>query len=221
MSRRLSLRAVLIGSIVGVTAFAILALSAQRYVWLTGALQQEELDQDLELARSVALGLDRYVSQQRYLIDQLAAEVAGLGLRNAATLTDLLETANRREVAFSTLFVVDAAGVAVAFSPPVDAEGKPNRGRRYGDRAWFQDALRGAARPSSYEVVIGRVVHRPAVAVAAAVRSPGGQVVGVVGGGLELEHFRAAVREVDQLRRDRSEERRVGKECRSRWSPYH
>src|SRR5690349_22903396 len=23
------------------------------------------------------------------------------------------------------------------------------------------------------------------------------------------------------LRRDRSEERRVGKECRSRWSPYH
>ena len=26
---------------------------------------------------------------------------------------------------------------------------------------------------------------------------------------------------VDQERRSRSEERRVGKECRSRWSPYH
>ena len=25
----------------------------------------------------------------------------------------------------------------------------------------------------------------------------------------------------DSLRPDRSEERRVGKECRSRWSPYH
>ena len=24
-----------------------------------------------------------------------------------------------------------------------------------------------------------------------------------------------------QLNRERSEERRVGKECRSRWSPYH
>src|SRR5256885_6070864 len=24
-----------------------------------------------------------------------------------------------------------------------------------------------------------------------------------------------------QIRKDRSEERRVGKECRSRWSPYH
>src|SRR5256885_4607961 len=27
--------------------------------------------------------------------------------------------------------------------------------------------------------------------------------------------------EIDQSRKYRSEERRVGKECRSRWSPYH
>ena len=26
---------------------------------------------------------------------------------------------------------------------------------------------------------------------------------------------------LDKLREERSEERRVGKECRSRWSPYH
>src|SRR3712207_9219883 len=28
-------------------------------------------------------------------------------------------------------------------------------------------------------------------------------------------------KEIPALRRERSEERRVGKECRSRWSPYH
>ena len=28
-------------------------------------------------------------------------------------------------------------------------------------------------------------------------------------------------RDADAVRRARSEERRVGKECRSRWSPYH
>src|SRR2546427_11087293 len=33
----------------------------------------------------------------------------------------------------------------------------------------------------------------------------------------ELSHAHIAYR----LMRDRSEERRVGKECRSRWSPYH
>src|SRR2546427_11584572 len=32
---------------------------------------------------------------------------------------------------------------------------------------------------------------------------------------------RAAARIVEKVLRSRSEERRVGKECRSRWSPYH
>ena len=34
------------------------------------------------------------------------------------------------------------------------------------------------------------------------------------------EHFATSEFD-DELRRIRSEERRVGKECRSRWSPYH
>src|SRR5215207_3007402 len=33
-----------------------------------------------------------------------------------------------------------------------------------------------------------------------------------------IEHYSRIVEETDQI--DRSEERRVGKECRSRWSPY-
>ena len=31
----------------------------------------------------------------------------------------------------------------------------------------------------------------------------------------------SALNEVDEMSKHRSEERRVGKECRSRWSPYH
>ena len=47
----------------------------------------------------------------------------------------------------------------------------------------------------------------------------------------DRRHFQIAVRQVDRSRggsdlmhmavKERSEERRVGKECRSRWSPYH
>ena len=36
---------------------------------------------------------------------------------------------------------------------------------------------------------------------------------------MSYEEFVGYIREA--LRRHRSEERRVGKECRSRWSPYH
>src|SRR2546423_235244 len=37
----------------------------------------------------------------------------------------------------------------------------------------------------------------------------------------ETREFTAALREVVEHGVTRSEERRVGKECRSRWSPYH
>ena len=39
---------------------------------------------------------------------------------------------------------------------------------------------------------------------------------------LETAHTDAAISESEkEFARSRSEERRVGKECRSRWSPYH
>ena len=36
-----------------------------------------------------------------------------------------------------------------------------------------------------------------------------------------LDDLELPISSVDRLRLCRSEERRVGKECRSRWSPYH
>ena len=38
--------------------------------------------------------------------------------------------------------------------------------------------------------------------------------------GLGVDYIRG-LRELTSIPLDRSEERRVGKECRSRWSPYH
>src|SRR5256885_13339072 len=37
----------------------------------------------------------------------------------------------------------------------------------------------------------------------------------------QLEHISTQIPRIDLLYITRSEERRVGKECRSRWSPYH
>ena len=35
------------------------------------------------------------------------------------------------------------------------------------------------------------------------------------------QKVKLAMDEIQRMRNERSEERRVGKECRSRWSPYH
>ena len=55
---------------------------------------------------------------------------------------------------------------------------------------------------------------------------PGGQAIGLQlqtdGVSIvELAQDNPCAREAGLRRGDRSEERRVGKECRSRWSPYH
>src|SRR3712207_9470006 len=38
---------------------------------------------------------------------------------------------------------------------------------------------------------------------------------------LEIQHFFETYKDLEPGKSVRSEERRVGKECRSRWSPYH
>ena len=49
------------------------------------------------------------------------------------------------------------------------------------------------------------------------IRMATGEVVGI----LNSDDFYTSSDVVEKLEKERSEERRVGKECRSRWSPYH
>lgn len=195
MGRRFSIQLALTISLVLIAAIAVLTLSAQRYFWITGEALTQELDQDLALARSVAAGLDRYMTYRRHLIETLAQEIGRLTrtgtLPAQDVLTPLIEAANHRDPAFSTLLVTDRQGVAVAFSPPADEEGRPNIGRRYGDRRWFHEAIKAVPQPS-YDIVVGKALRRPTVAVAAPIRSRG-DVIGVMSGGLNLDQLRASI----------------------------
>ncbi|MGH7325406.1 MAG: cache domain-containing protein, partial [Candidatus Rokuibacteriota bacterium] len=193
--RRFSIQLVLIVSLVLTAALTVLTLAAQRYFWITGEALKEDLEQDLGLARAVAASLDQYMTNRRHLIDTLAQEIGraarGDTLPRREVLTPLIEAANLRDPSFSTLLVTDRQGVAVAFSPPADAQGRPNIGRRYGDRRWFEEAINAVPQPS-YDVVIGKALARATIAVAAPIRSRG-EVIGVMSGGLNLDHLRGSV----------------------------
>ena len=84
----------------------------------------------------------------------------------------------------------------------------------------FQFTLRRIMHGSAFQ---GRLPLRAAFSALASGSERTGSVVMGIGLGLTVL---AAVGQIDgNLRRSitqsRSEERRVGKECRSRWSPYH
>src|SRR5256885_6568784 len=75
--------------------------------------------------------------------------------------------------------------------------------------------LRVAARHAAAAEEVPRRSGRPSHAARAAARRPAGQPRG---GARPREGSAPPARRRDE---ERSEERRVGKECRSRWSPYH
>src|SRR5258706_10714381 len=88
-----------------------------------------------------------------------------------------------------------------------------------GIRDWSVTGVQTCALPiSTANSVLEEVVHEHAIAVVRAGEDVAAEVVGAafdcrVGFGLFHQHVGGE--------NIRSEERRVGKECRSRWSPYH
>jgi signal transduction histidine kinase/ActR/RegA family two-component response regulator len=199
---RPSIRLVLICGFVLVTASAVAVLTAFRYVWLTTEEVKHDLRQDLVLARSVQAGLERYFTLRRHALEAVAAEIGEIGLGERQALDRLLERARRRDSAFTSLLAVDLEGVARAVSPPLDAEGQPNVGKRFGDRHWFREAL-APAPERRLELVIGRNTLRPAVGLGAVIRRPTGETAGVLGGGLDLDELRRSLRQIDSERTDR------------------
>src|SRR5256885_900772 len=76
---------------------------------------------------------------------------------------------------------------------------------------------RAAAALQLTQPAVSKIVRRVEQGVGAALFTRGTHGVALTSSGqLFMEPARQLV-----LRHERSEERRVGKECRSRWSPYH
>ncbi len=200
--RRIPLQVVLALSFVLVATAAIAFFGGLRYFWVTGGLLEEDLNQDRALAKAVATSIERYVANRRHLVDAVAAELAATSLADPAALQALVETVWRHERAFLTFGVAGRDGTALAMAPARDIDGTATAGRRYGDRLWFREIARDG-RQQSYDVVIGDASNRLLVAVAAAIRSPRGELKGVAYGGLDLDQLRSSMREIDPRAGDR------------------
>src|SRR2546430_12558766 len=82
------------------------------------------------------------------------------------------------------------------------------------DCDWSSDVCSSDLRPPSSSIWLGRVARRP---------TPANQQKCTSAPHFRPEHFslQPCAEANFAERNERSEERRVGKECRSRWSPYH
>ena len=87
---------------------------------------------------------------------------------------------------------------------------------------WYDlpDEGRAAYLDWLHNTYIPKVTARPGVLWAAHYASES-NIVPQGGGKGRVEHARGGGEPAREAIKGRSEERRVGKECRSRWSPYH
>ena len=81
-------------------------------------------------------------------------------------------------------------------------------------------------KPFTSRLLVGSALYPSPANMQAAIRASGAGIVTVslrreAAGGKTGDAFWSLIRELDVTVLPRSEERRVGKECRSRWSPYH
>ena len=74
---------------------------------------------------------------------------------------------------------------------------------------------------SQKDVVIASAARTPIGSFSGAFSSLSASDLGAVAVTEAVKRAGASPEDVDRVYMGRSEERRVGKECRSRWSPYH
>src|SRR3989454_12419677 len=126
-----------------------------------------------------------------------------------------------REAVWSRLFVdVDTVDAFLFFFFLMIR--RPPRSTLFPYTTLFRSAPEGrlvATAPSPVDARLRGGGHRAPAPAARRLAGAAGsaRAVGLGGGGVPAARGPA----LDRDRRRRSEERRVGKECRSRWSPYH
>jgi PAS domain S-box-containing protein len=92
---------------------------------------------------------------------QAVSEVAGLAAQSPLTpspeLQKSLELMKRTFPDFHTMYVANAAGIAVGFYPPRNVKGEPTIGKDFSDRPYFRE-LQRTKRPVMSEVFRGHIV---------------------------------------------------------------
>ena len=97
------------------------------------------------------------------------------------------------------------------------------RARQGSTRApqWTHGGIAFAPKPRSYRYTVNKKVRKLAIKSALSTKTAAQKLIVIDSITFEEPKTKAFTAFLSAVNANRSEERRVGKECRSRWSPYH
>lgn len=166
--------------------------------WET-AVQEKADRQALLVAREIAAEIGRQVEDNAQTVEALAKLVEIRGKLDPAALQKMATAQRAPFIPFSSvMYVANAAGMAVAYDPPVDKFGTPNVGTDYSDRDYYKEMVRtGGVGPTIIGPVrMGRRSHAPNIQTAAAVHDPDGKFWAFTQGSIDLATVQPDVEQI-------------------------
>jgi len=153
----------------------------------------------LLVAREISAEIGRQVEDNAHIVEALAKLVEIRGTLDSARLQKMATAQRAPFIPFSSLiYIANAAGIAVAYDPPVDKFGTPNIGTDYSDRDYYKELVRtGGHGPAIIGPVrMGRRAHAPNVQTAAAAHDPKGNFWAFTQGSIDLATVQPDVEQI-------------------------
>jgi PAS domain S-box-containing protein/putative nucleotidyltransferase with HDIG domain len=122
----------------------------------------------------------------------LADLVGKTPLAPSPALESATETIDKASANFRSIYVGDAQGTSLAFSPAVDGQGRSLSGRNYADRPYFKE-MQSTKRPVLSAVYIGRAISSPTVSLSVPILQ-GQRFSGYVSGAMDLSHLQSVMK---------------------------
>lgn len=179
--KHFSIKNILILSFLLVTSVAMTFMLTQQYFWLSKHEMERTKQDYLPIAESFGKIIEDILNQRLTLLTQVSEEVLKAGINNTDKLQKIVESVHHRNPDFKTIWVGNAEGKAIAFSPLYDEDGNINIGRDYSDREYFKE-VKTLKRPVIGEMLIGRVAGESIIPLAVPVLNKDDRFIGFVFG---------------------------------------
>jgi PAS domain S-box-containing protein len=150
-----------------------------------GKIQGDVKNLLLTSATNMRRDLVTWHAQYLHAVEQVGGAATRLGIAQSRELQHDLEVIHKALPDFRTMFVADANGTTVAFSPAVGESGQSTIGLNFSDRNYFEK-LKNSRQPIMTEVFLARGgISAPIVALGVPLHK-NGRFVGFVMGAIDL-----------------------------------
>jgi methyl-accepting chemotaxis protein len=184
---RMSLRFILMSGVILLALVPAVVLGVGSTLGVRSLVFADAASRDMLIARVFAAQIDQFLAVQRQSVDVVAREAATETVFDAQNLQPMLSAVMSGSPAIASLLLTDARGVSFVRGTTSSSPNAPEAGIDYSGRAYWKEVVATRRPVIAKDIIIGRVVKVPLVAIAAPIIDASGQLRGVAIAGVSVD----------------------------------